>query len=324
MNDPTKTNEPTRPSDQDSIDAALDSNHFETPTLFGMESPAASDAPSEPGATEPPISPSKGNEGLEELATRLPEDHPPKWAMNWKPTGEQEHREIPGEHHPARTAGSKPPPLAVTNPEDHPTEANGSDQGVEADQVATIASPVEETGTRADPPIVDDRPSPASSPMDGPSDGSIPGTSPSRPGGGRLGWIAAAILALAWIGIEITTNDPAPPSGTEAGAEEGVSTSPPLARPAPDPERAIMLEEISILQDEVAVLRSELGAAQLLRGDHERITIELTRLERRWAVALDQLQFLEASLERERQERVDLATELDHAQRFLDETRGTD
>ena len=72
------------------------------------------------------------------------------------------------------------------------------------------------------------------------------------------------------------------------------------------------------------MLRSEHGAAMLLREDHERIATELSRLERRRAVTLEQLMFLEASLERERQERAILASELDHAQRFLDETRVTD
>ena len=326
MNDPTQTNDPNKTSPQDHADSIGHDPDPQTPHLFNMENleapiPTPQDSTSDtPDPTADPIPDPTGetpsptpstSEGLEELATRLPQDHPPKWAMNWKPTGEEEDQDIPGDHHPARHAGtseeanqeSNPEPIQATHISDeHDLEPPEQTPADLQDEVVT-SMPPKRVPTPTQPTTTDSAP---------------------REGGGQLGWIAAAIVALAWIGVELGTNATEPAPAKAQAATDAPLQEAPLARPAPDPSRAILLEEIAVLQDEVAVLRGELGAANLLRDDHERITIELTRLERRRTVTLDQLLFLEASLERERQERAVLASELDHAQRFLDEARGTD
>ena len=355
MNDPTQTNPPHEDSPSDQVDSTSGGPDPSTAPLFDLDDPENPAPSHQENVTDGshPASPTK--DGLEELATRLPEDHPPKWAMNWRPSGDEEDQEIPGEHHPARHAGGSDDHSSAGSM-DPETEAGDLETGMACQDASPEPGPAATSGpnnpsTPADPvgpgptepgpsepgpiepgPIEPSEAMDAELPATGAPEpsGSMRSTPAASRGGGQLGWIAAAIVLLAWLGVEIGTMSIDPATDNLDDATE-VPLQAPLARPSPDPSREILLEEIAvlqnevaILQDEVAVLRSEHGAAMLLREDHERIATELSRLERRRAVTLEQLMFLEASLERERQERAILASELDHAQRFLDETRVTD
>ncbi|MBC03311.1 MAG: hypothetical protein CMJ34_08425 [Phycisphaerae bacterium] len=362
MNDPTTPNDPAGESNPEHDDALSGHVDPETPSLFeefdDPESPASPpqvdvDPPDLSSREEPQpgsASTSSTNDGLESLVTRLPKDHPPRWAMNWRPTGQEENEAIPGEHHPARHPEPREPGTEAVR-----TDPPRTDEPVAEEAIIEASSTSDPENMPADIPMPTARPMDFVTPEPEASElptaepetpelappepdeastaiaterekvGEEPGsTDPSpRTGDGRLGWFAAAFVALAWIGAELAT-DRSESAAVEAEASAEPATRPALARPAPDPNRMLLTEQIAVLEAEVGVLRGELAAAMLLRDDHEQMTIEIGRLERRWDVALDQFQFLEASLEMERQERTDLAIELDRAQRFLDEARGTD
>ena len=298
----------------------------ETPPLFDLD-------PTEP--TKPPGDPveSRGapesGEGLGGLVTRLSDDHPPRWAMNWRPNGKDEDGEIPGEHHPARTAVLSEEPVpspvpAVAGPAPETPTVAGLDHGASGE--------VSDGESSAGPGTV--------GPERIPSVDSIPETirtdhpSPTAGQGGVLqhaGWMAAVIVAIGWISMAVMVNPDEASSSPVATPVETLGEDIMLARPAPDPERSMMLEELEMLRgeagslrSEVTVLRGELEAAVLLKTDHQRLTASLERLERRWLAALDQLSFFEVALEDERRSRVEIANALDRTQRLLDEARGTE
>ncbi|MCP4833538.1 MAG: hypothetical protein GY895_02125 [Phycisphaera sp.] len=369
MHDPTKMTPDENPAPDSAEPSREDS---ETPFLFD-ELTEGTPARKDPGSSTPP----PRGDGLEGLATRLPGDQAPRWAMNWRPTGEDQAKEIPGEHHPARTAGIVDEEPAETEVVESTTpvaseasavdpESNDDSHSAESiDEIETdptetevveSTTPVASEGSVIDPESNDDshsaesieavpedmtvrpalvtsrtweggnrrHPQPPEKIDDDRIDHRAPADHGRRTGGsGRMGWIAAAVIGLIWVGVEIArpSSTPAAPPAVTADV---APVEPTLARPAPDPERAMMLEEIGILQDELAVLRRELGAAHILRDDHERISTSLQRFERRWTNALDQLQFLESSLQREEEERMAIAAELDRTQRMLDEARSSD
>ena len=62
-------------------------------------------------AVEPPVKAASESKGsLDRIVTRLDDNRPPKWAMNWRPTGEEaEAAEASGDHHPARIAATEAP-----------------------------------------------------------------------------------------------------------------------------------------------------------------------------------------------------------------------
>lgn len=370
MHDQTKMTPDGSPAHDSAAPPREDSK---TPSLFDETTEGTPEIPED----SQPSAPTPRGEGLEALATRVPRDQAPRWAMNWRPTGEDQAKEIPGERHPARTAGiaseesteiqdadSTTPVASESSVVDPgPNDAAESIESVEASHEETIKDEEVESTTPVAPDssVVD--PESNEAPESTESFEAIPEETTERPalvtsrtweggtkrhpqppetrdddrahrqapsdhgrragGSGRLGWIAAAIIALIWAGVEIAGPSSTPPA-TPAATTDVAPFETTLARPAPDPERAMMLEEIGILQDELAVLRRELGAASILRDDHERISTSLQRFERRWTNALDQLQFLESSLQREEEERMAIAEELDRTQQMLDEARGSD
>ncbi|MEC8320618.1 MAG: hypothetical protein VX012_04360 [Planctomycetota bacterium] len=151
----------TRPEDveQDPVPPTSD---LDTPSLFddGWGSSdgtpeegtdASSDGPGEPIPSSPG--------GLDDLVTRLGDDRPPRWAMSWRPVGEEEPGEVPGDHHPARTASFEiredeaDRPTGDDAAEDTPGVAfDGDDPRDESPEDTAVAVPSDVPTEPSDPP----------------------------------------------------------------------------------------------------------------------------------------------------------------------------
>ncbi|MAD78599.1 MAG: hypothetical protein CMJ51_04420 [Planctomycetaceae bacterium] len=290
-------------------------------------------------AVEPPVKAASESKGsLDRIVTRLDDNRPPKWAMNWRPTGEEaEAAEASGDHHPARIAATEAP-MPHESPEepDTPNSLVGS------------TSQTETTGD-AEPVNTTSRTWVPTSPAGGRPEGSPHPTAPradatgrvvtdgptSRPPSGdragrsgRGGWMVATAVLVAWLVTDFWPENGSGETPTESSPESGPAAV--LARPAPvvpmdpGPELALLREEVSILQNERAAMNAELDAAGILVVDHQRLTTENTRSIRRWRTAIEQLEFLDEALESATLERARMAAELALVQRMLDEARGNE
>lgn len=282
---------------------------------------------------------SKGS--LDRIVTRLDGNRPPKWAMNWRPHGEEaETAEVAGDHHPARIAATEAPmpqesdkePDTPESPADSTpqTESTGEAEPVNTTSRTWVPSSTSGGRPGGSPHPKAPRADAAGRVVtDGPTD---PPPSSGRSGrSGRAGWMVATALLVAWL-----VTDFWPENGTgEKPTESSPASSPAavLARPAPvvpmvsmdpSPEVALLREEVAILQNERAAMNAELDAAGILVVDHQRLTNENTRSSRRWRTAIEQLEFLDEALESATLERARMAAELALVQRMLDEARGNE
>ena len=281
---------------------------------------------------------------LNRIVTRLDGHRPPKWAMNWRPTGEEEETaQTPADHHPARIAATEAPmpPESADQPAipasveklESPVEspppkntANASDEAEPVNKTSRTWVPGSSSGDRSSG-RPDESPHPRAPRADATGRVVEPPTGSPRANdrSGRAGWMVAIALVVAWLVADLW-----PESGPIQGPDEASSPSTPteiLARPAvmnPDPEIVLLREEIAILQGERSSMNAELDAAGILMVDHQRLTNENSRSTRRWRTALEQLEFLDEALESATLERARMAAELALVQRMLDEARDND
>ena len=317
--------------------AAFDPTHPEDADESSTEEPES--APKSESSSRTEI---KGS--LHRIVTRLDGHRPPKWAMNWRPIGEEDDTaETPGDHHPARIAATEAPMSHESPnqpeisdsseesemPRQSPTLTNESPRTDEAEPVNKTSRTWVPSSASADRPGGRPVENPHPSPPRADATGRVVEPPTGSPGvnerSGRTGWMVATAVVVAWLVADFWPESD-PPQGP-AGASLPAIPTEILARPAvmdPDPELLLLREEISILQDERASMNAELDAAGILMVDHQRLTNETSRSPRRWRTALEQLEFLDEALESATLERARMAAELALVQRMLDEARGND